>query len=143
MRNQYNPDTDAPLSDPISEEDDALRTQLLQSALDLLEECLNPDCTLRITPRDALRHPFLAEEGLSDDDFFPHPPFEGICSQLHFRDAVSEEHWVRYLDENGAVCRRPVGAGSSQAIGHSTPCSFHAGMDFAPVTWDGVSPLIA
>jgi cell division control protein 7 len=108
----------------------------LSAAFDLLDNLLQPESHRRYTPRQALYHPFLAEvdedgeEGLGDDEWFPHPYGSGICGERHFRDDVTEEPWVRIRvrDEDGMdVGRdevRKLDSGEGIAIG-SWPCEFH------------------
>ncbi|KAF9060312.1 kinase-like domain-containing protein, partial [Rhodocollybia butyracea] len=89
----------------------------VSNALTLVESLLHPWSTKRITPRDALYHPFLhtysdsrrdagnmvgedtdmepvvdadaeIEAEPEDDEFFPHPFGEGVCGKFHFRDEV-------------------------------------------------------
>ncbi|KAJ8487928.1 hypothetical protein ONZ45_g14148 [Pleurotus djamor] len=111
----------------------------IEMALDLLERTLHPECTHRITPRDALNHPFLRDPKEPDDDtIFPHPIGEGVCGELHFIDEVTETHCVRFKErrenkedpfeveeeeeeEMGVLTLNP---GEGIAIGNQ-PCEFH------------------
>ena len=77
-----------PRSSPIPSNNDGE----LELAVDLLEKLLDPESTQRITARDALYHPFLAEFNefdpgeiakKGDDAFFPHPAGTGVCSEYH------------------------------------------------------------
>ncbi|KAI0248816.1 kinase-like domain-containing protein [Lactifluus subvellereus] len=97
-------------------------------ALDLLERLLHPESIKRITPRQALYHPFL-HESEGDDALFPHPFGEGICGEWHFIDTVTEELRVRIWTEGGKTSVVPVMAGEGVAIGNE-PCEFHQGEDF-------------
>ncbi|KAE9407173.1 kinase-like protein [Gymnopus androsaceus JB14] len=141
------------------------------NALDLVEKLLHARSTKRITPRDALYHPFLhtysgssrgrhrrgaadplvdedtnmepdteddSETEMEDDDeFFPHPFGEGVCSRWHFRDDVTEEPcvYVYPQDEDEGyfagddssrkqMMVRTLTSGEGIAIG-SLPCEFH------------------
>lgn len=100
----------------------------IDSAFDLLEGLMNPDSTRRMTPRDALYHPFLADPSEpEDDEFFPHPFGEGVCGDWHLIDEVTEEPCVKInfdLDGEGAGEVRKVAAGEGIAIGR-WPCEFH------------------
>jgi cell division control protein 7 len=98
----------------------------VEQALDLLEGLLHPESIKRITPRDALYHPFLyeSEDGEGDDAFFPHPFGEGVCGKLHFVDPVTEEFRVCIRTEEGDTSVIPVMAGEGMAIGDE-PCEFH------------------
>ncbi|KAG6848438.1 hypothetical protein H0H93_016951, partial [Arthromyces matolae] len=64
----------------------------IELAIDLVEMLMNPFSTRRITPREALAHPFLLgeegdfDEAVDDDEFAPHLFGEGVCGHLHFRD---------------------------------------------------------
>ena len=95
----------------------------LDLAFDLLEKLLVPESINRITARDALYHPFLAEPESEDDSFFPHPIGDGRCGQYHFRDEVTEEHYVQIVGPNG-VERRGLLAGQGVPIGDH-PCEYH------------------
>lgn len=96
----------------------------VEQALDLLERLLHPESIKRITPRQALYHPFLCESEEGDDAFFPHPFGEGVCGEWHFVDPVTEEFRVRVRMEEGGASVIPVMAGEGMAIGHE-PCEFH------------------
>lgn len=166
----------------------------IDNALDLLKKLMNPDSTKRITPRDALYHPFLREyrlvpvqtdshpgvpssslpssvttassatvtaneisgrrgrgstskreestdgeevegeedneevqeqteadgdaevEGtwhaISDDEFFPHPPGEGVCAAWHFED---EDTGNMYVKIRVPAAPSSAGSGSSSS----------------------------
>lgn len=112
----------SPLTDAQDHETD------VEQALDLLERLLHPESIKRITPRQALYHPFLLEsEG--DDALFPHPFGEGVCGEWHFIDTVTEELRVRIWTEGGKTSVIPVMAGEGVAIGNE-PCEFHQGEEF-------------
>ncbi|KAL0949211.1 hypothetical protein HGRIS_009290 [Hohenbuehelia grisea] len=109
--------------------------QDVELAFSFLDRLLNPESTHRITPREALYHPFLADPSEpGDDDFFPHPFGEGVCGRLHFRDDVTEEPFVRVTsgtelkDLNDLELQDmeviPLNAGEGIAIGNK-PCEFH------------------
>jgi cell division control protein 7 len=102
-----------------------------EQALDLLDRLLHPESIKRITPRQALYHPFLREgdEGEGDDAFFPHPFGEGVCGEWHFVDPVTEEFRVRVRTEEGSTSVLPVMAGEGMAIGNEA-CEFHRDEDF-------------
>ncbi|KAI0298832.1 kinase-like domain-containing protein [Russula brevipes] len=103
----------------------------MEQAFDLLERLLHPESIKRITPRQALYHPFLreSEDGEGDDAFFPHPFGEGVCGEWHFVDPVTEEFRVRVRTEEGSTSVIPVMAGEGMAIGDD-PCEFHRAEDF-------------
>ena len=128
----------------------------LELAIDLVEKMLLPESIHRITARDALYHPFLAEDDQSspslfpsssslstvsasiqtpdgsewgDDLFFPHPPGSGRCGKYHFVDDESEEQFVMLPGEYGTgECKRTLQAGEGIPIGNR-PCEFHAHLD--------------
>lgn len=97
----------------------------VEQALDLLERLLHPESIKRMTPRQALYHPFLreSEDEEGDDALFPHPFGEGICGEWHFVDPVTEELRVRIQTEEGSRVI-PVRAGEGVAIGNE-PCELH------------------
>ncbi|KAI0308440.1 hypothetical protein OF83DRAFT_1089827, partial [Amylostereum chailletii] len=112
----------------------------IDNALDLLDKIMHPESIKRYTPRQALYHPFLREDGAEreDDGFFPHPFGEGVCGEWHFIDDQTDELCVRIRvgedevgsededndeDEKGTVVRR-VAAGECIAIGNR-PCAMH------------------
>ena len=109
------------------------RSVLLKHAVDLLDKCLDPDNVTRITARGALYHPFLApneEERAGqptndimekdDDELFPHPPGQGVCADLHWRDQETGA-WMA-VDLEGK--ERVLQAGEGQAIGYMG-CELH------------------
>ena len=98
-------------------------------ALDLLEKMLNPDATRRIQPRNALAHPFLEEEGIYDDDTFPHAFGGGVCGELHHEDDDTGDACVQLLQEDGSLQVKRVLSGEGLAIGNS-PCEFHSHLNF-------------
>lgn len=126
------PDSDAPTHQPGSgsaEDPDhkasssSSRAADIESAFDLLNKLLHSESVKRITARDALYHPFLYEEGNEDDDFVPHPQGQGVCGHLHFKDSVTEEHWIRgAMKEVGPT--RKLSAGEGIPIG-KRPCEYH------------------
>jgi len=106
---------------------------LLKHAADLLDKCLDPDNVTRITARGALYHPFLApdeEERVGqpsngvmerdDDELFPHPPGQGVCADLHWRDQETGAWMAVDLEREERVLR----AGEGQAIGYMG-CELH------------------
>ncbi|KAF9238794.1 kinase-like protein [Melanogaster broomeanus] len=96
----------------------------VENALSLLEHLMEPESTRRMTPRDALYHPFLADPSQhEDDELFPHPFGEGVCRKYHFLDEVTEEPCV-LVDVDGREKVRRLVAGEGMAIG-SQPCEFH------------------
>lgn len=114
-----------PEFDPPSEES---HTTDIANAIDLVEQLLQPESIKRITPRKALYHPFLhdpSEPG--DDEYFPHPWGQGICSKYHFVDDVTEELCVRVRVPGRSMSEvRVLQAGEGIAIGRD-PCEFHKG----------------
>ncbi|KAI5987777.1 kinase-like protein [Pisolithus marmoratus] len=95
------------------------------NALSLLESLMEPDSTRRITPRDALYHPFLVDPSEpEDDDIFPHPFGEGVCGRYHYIDKVTEEPYV-LVNADGKESVRRLVAGEGIAIGKD-PCEFHS-----------------
>jgi len=103
----------------------------LEQALDLLERLMHPESIKRITPQQALYHPFLreSEEGEGDDAFFPHPFGEGVCGEWHFIDPVTEEYRVQIRTEDGSMRVITVMAGEGISIGDEA-CEFHRREDF-------------
>ena len=100
----------------------------IEMALDLVEKVMNPDSTKRITPRQALYHPFLHNPDEADDDFFPHPFGEGVCGKYHFVDEVTEEYCVHVTvkgkDGTSETKVKRAVAGEGIAMGRH-PCEFH------------------
>jgi cell division control protein 7 len=105
----------------------------LKHAVDLLDECLDPDNVTRITARGALYHPFLVPDeeeragqptkGImekADDELFPHPPGRGVCSDHHWQDQETGV-WMA-VDVEGT--ERVLRAGEGQAIGYMG-CELH------------------
>ncbi|KAF6748918.1 kinase-like protein [Ephemerocybe angulata] len=114
-------------------------------ALDLLEKLLHPESVKRITPEEALKHPFLAERGArekkykGDNGFFPHPFGNGVCGDMHFVDPVTDQPGVirggdDALDDGWEETRRLVLAGEGLAIGND-PCEFHKDYDAENKMW--------
>lgn len=99
-------------------------------ALDLVDKLLNPDATKRLTPRDALKHPFLSEEdeGIDDDDFVPHPFGGGVCGDLHFYDEATGEPCVQVRLDGGGMGVKRLVSGEGISIGKE-PCEYHTDFD--------------
>ncbi|TRM60110.1 kinase-like domain-containing protein [Schizophyllum amplum] len=107
------PETDMPYVEKSSYDED------IDNALDLLDQMLKPLSTERITPAQALDHPFLRDpDEPSDSQFAPHRYGEGVCGKWHWRDPVTEECIA-------SVESRHLAAGEGVAIG-DFPCEFHA-----------------
>lgn len=122
------------------ERDELERQRLVNAAVNLLERCLNPFSIERITAREAMYHPFLAldeweRENIDnpdpvmlqereDDELFPHPPGEGVCSNYHYYDS-DEEEWKVLIGEDEEAEWFPITGGEGQAIG-TQPCEFHS-----------------
>lgn len=93
---------------------------------------MHPEATRRITPKDALAHPFLKDRDKPDDDeFVPHRFGEGICAALHFYDENTDEPCVRVKagkrrgdEEDDRMEIRHLMPGEGVAIGRM-PCEFH------------------
>jgi cell division control protein 7 len=111
---------------------------LLKHAVNLLDKCLDPDSVTRITARGALYHPFLApddEERVGqptngimerdDDELFPHPPGQGVCADLHWRDQETGTWMAVDLERKERVLQ----AGEGQAIGYMG-CELHPYVGF-------------
>ncbi|KAI0337903.1 kinase-like protein [Trametopsis cervina] len=108
----------------------------IDAALDLLERLMHPEATRRITPKEALSHPFLKDaEDPDDDEFVPHRFGEGVCGSLHFLDEVTEEPCIRVykvrkgseggvLEQEHEMEVRRLVSGEGVAIGRM-PCEFH------------------
>ncbi|KAI6152289.1 kinase-like protein [Pisolithus tinctorius] len=111
----------APVAFPTQES----HTRDVENALNLLESLMEPDATRRITPRDALYHPFLADPSEpEDDDLFPHPFGEGVCGKYHYIDKVTKDPYV-LVNVDGKESVRRLVAGEGIAIGKD-PCEFHS-----------------
>ncbi|KAF8646093.1 hypothetical protein AX16_007393 [Volvariella volvacea WC 439] len=75
----------------------------IEHAFNLVERLMHPESVYRITPREALYHPFLAEPAgeddddalIEDDEFVPHPFGQGACGEMHFHDEVTGGPCVR------------------------------------------------
>ncbi|EMD40386.1 hypothetical protein CERSUDRAFT_130184 [Gelatoporia subvermispora B] len=96
----------------------------VEAVLDFLEGVMHPESTRRLTPRDALAHPFLREPGApvdADDEVVPHPFGGGVCGQWH--SETEEGQFVR-VRVNGMTLEREVAVGEGIAIGRQ-PCEFH------------------
>ncbi|KAF9000234.1 kinase-like domain-containing protein [Cyathus striatus] len=115
--------------------EEAAHRQDIDHAFKLLDELLHPESVKRITPAQALRHPFLQDADdpeADDDEFMPHRWGEGACGELHARDDVTEERIVKV--RMGCTCGkecdvrveevRSVVPGEGVAIGRQ-PCEFH------------------
>jgi cell division control protein 7 len=98
---------------------------------------MSPESVRRITPKDALSHPFLKEpDEMDDDEFVPHRFGEGVCGSLHFLDEVTDEPCVKVKktrkrdaaegegDEEDEMVVRRLMAGEGIAVGNM-PCEFH------------------
>lgn len=133
-------------SSPLSPTDPILPTAQshardVEDALNLVEQLMHAESIKRLTPRDALAHPFLREgddddeHGAEDDEFFPHPFGEGVCGEWHFRDGVTEDPHVKL--NMPCECGRlgcdeemryeevmTLEAGQGIAIGRQ-PCEYH------------------
>ena len=145
------PSSPAAYHDPNSVSDNYLHD--LELAFDLLEKMLLPESIHRITARDALYHPFLAEDlpptscpisssssaasvsiqtptesEWGDDTFFPHPTGSGRCGNYHFVDPAKEQRFIRIPRADGVHEVRYVHAGEGIPIGNR-PCEFHAHLD--------------
>lgn len=86
---------------------------------------MHPESTRRLTPRDALAHPFLREPGVpvdADDAFAPQPFGGGVCGRWHFE--TEDGQYVR-VRVNGLEVERKVAAGEGIAFGRR-PCEFHS-----------------
>lgn len=95
----------------------------VENAIGFLKATLEPESIKRITARDALYHPFLAEDGEpGDDELFPHPWGQGVCGEYHEKDFLTGDLQV-YLDGE----MHKVNAGQYTAIG-SKPCELHKHM---------------
>ena len=79
---------------------------------------MEPESNRRITPKNALAHPFLKEaEEPDDDEFVPHRFAEGVCGRYHFFDEVTNEPCVRIRkrkktdeeEDEGEEEREPIG----------------------------------
>ena len=81
-------------ANPMSQE---RHTKELRHALNFLEGVLHFESVKRTTPRSALYHPYLAEAGLPDDAFKPNRVCEGVCKDLHSRDGVTGQMFVKVL----------------------------------------------
>ncbi|KAF7320125.1 Kinase-like protein [Mycena kentingensis (nom. inval.)] len=113
--------------------DEALRhthKRDVEMAFSLLDGLLEPDAHLRMTPKNALAHSFLRDDGPDDDETTPHPFGQGVCAKFHFLDGVTDEPFVRVYEplRPGQTTRR-LGArgvlpGQGLAIGRQ-PCEFH------------------
>ncbi|KAF7306773.1 Kinase-like protein [Mycena indigotica] len=99
-------------------------------AFSLLNGLLEPEAHKRFTPKLALAHDFLRDEGPDDQDTVPHPFGVGVCAKYHFIDEVTEELFVKVFEplQPGQTIRRlgtrGVAPGEGIAIGRS-PCEFH------------------
>lgn len=115
----------SPISPDIPPPSAEEHAQDIDQAFDLLEGLMHPESTRRMTPRDALYHPFLAEPSEpEDDEFFPHPLGQGVCGDQHFIDEVTEDHRVRITYEDDTTEVRRIAFGEGVAIG-KWPCEFH------------------
>lgn len=119
----------------------ASHTREVELAIDLAEQLMNPFSTRRITPKQALAHPFLRgdegdfDEAADDDEFVPHLFGEGVCGQWHFYDETGRPAVkVQVRCECAEGCEDVleevvlVEAGQGLAIGRQ-PCEFHQDME--------------
>jgi cell division control protein 7 len=118
-------------------QDEADWSHDVNNALDLLEKIMNPESVKRWTPLMALRHPFLSEDSVNDDDTFPHPFGFGVCGDWHLADEY-DHFFVRIRlgegdepleddevdDGDEKLVIRQVAVGEGVAIGNA-PCEFH------------------
>ncbi|KAG6919762.1 hypothetical protein DXG01_001598 [Tephrocybe rancida] len=119
--------------------------QEVDSAIDLAEQLMNPFSVRRITPKEALAHPFLRgeegdfDEAANDDEFTPHVFGEpgSDCAQWHYVNDLGD-HIVQVQIMCG--CGEPgcddfemdeiqVEPGQGLAIGRQ-PCEFHQDMKY-------------
>lgn len=111
-------------SSPLPPDPDEHR-ESLEDAYDLLGKLMDYDCCRRITPRDALYHPFLHDEDDEEDDvFFPHPFGEGVCGDKHFIENDEPRVSVRHGNKEVVIA---LSSGEGIAIGNH-PCEFHEDM---------------
>lgn len=103
----------------------------MDAALDLVERLMQSEATRRITPKEALAHPFLQDPDEPDDDeFVPHQFGEGVCAELHFYDETTDEPCVKVRRKKVRGNReedmeiRQLLPGEGIAIGNM-PCEFH------------------
>lgn len=104
----------------------------MDQALDFVEKIMHPESVRRLTPRQALYHPFLHEgspdgrEG--DDEFCPHAHGGGVCGMWHEWDEETEEMVVKVKvrDAEGREewVQRRVAPGEYVPIGRR-PCELH------------------
>ncbi|KAF5387874.1 hypothetical protein D9615_000835 [Tricholomella constricta] len=111
----------------------------IEAALDLAEQLMHPQSVRRMTPKNALAHPFLRgeegdfDEAADDDEFVPHCFGEGVCGQWHFVDEVTGAPGVKVPVRCECGCDEEfeevlvLEAGQGVAIGRQ-PCEFHQGM---------------
>ncbi|KAG5648699.1 hypothetical protein DXG03_000046 [Asterophora parasitica] len=123
----------------ISSPSRAAHRREMESALDLVEQLMNPHCCRRMTPKNALAHPFLRgeegdfDEAADDDEYVPHTFGQGVCGHLHFIDDVTEEPRVKIPRVCGCGCGEEyvevleLEAGQGMAVGRQ-PCD--AGASF-------------
>ena len=135
---RFSPSIDDPDDERALDEEIEVETKYrkeIDTALDFLEQIMHPECTRRLTPRQALYHAFLhepagesGEGGGDDDDFYPHPYGHGVCGEWHEWDEDAEEMIVRVKVTNAEGqeewVRRVVAPGEGLAIGRQ-PCEFH------------------
>jgi len=133
------PSSGSGIPDTIPKPSEEAHRRDVEAALDLAEQLMNPYSTRRITPRQALAHPFLRgeegyfDEAADDDEFVPHRPGEGVCGQWHFVDGVTDAQCVKVPVQCGCGCGemyeevQMLEAGQGMAIGRQ-PCEFHQGM---------------
>ncbi|KAG6854437.1 hypothetical protein C0991_006515 [Blastosporella zonata] len=113
----------------------------VESAIELAEQLMNPFSVRRITPAEALAHPFLRgeegdfDEAADDDEFVPHTWGRGVCGQWHHVNEVGDcEVSVQVRCECEPGCEDiweetvVVEPGQGLAIGRQ-PCEFHQEME--------------
>lgn len=115
------PEDDSPSASASSSLVDYLASthaQDVADALSLAEGLLDPNAIKRLTPAQALEHPFLrdpalAREGLTERDLVPHPFGHGICGSLHWVDDQGIGHVKVKAPRKMGKRKRTEGAPSS------------------------------
>ncbi|KAJ7225679.1 kinase-like protein [Mycena pura] len=99
-------------------------------AFSLVQGLLEPEAHKRTTPKDALAHEFLHDDGPDDAEMFPHPFGKGVCHKYHMVDDVTDEQFVKVYEplrpgQTGPrLGTKQVAPGRGIAIGRQ-PCEFH------------------